>query len=188
MRTKDDWRYIARLMKMKGWTLSSIRKTLKNLGHDIPLSTLSDNLNLMVNSQKDMPEGYLEWMQQGQPQFTSPCALDLDALGVAILLDPDRASLSPADSEICPRNALIVEGYSHEMGDEFTFYSPSKRHKNGLKAYLERERRENRKAEDISDVLGVLGTPSRRGTGSGAVRRLFRQTPRTADGSTHPEA
>lgn len=152
MKTKDDWRYIARLMKMKGWNLSSIRKTLRNIGHDIPISTLSDTLNLQVHENRDLPEGYKNWCIEGQPPLFSPCALDLDALRVALLLVPE-ASLSPADSEICPDFALLVEGEIPEYGDGYTVFKPSKRHKNAVQAYLERERRENRKAADLSDVL-----------------------------------
>jgi hypothetical protein len=152
MVSKDNWRYISRVMRMKGWSLMAIEKTLRNLGHTIPLSTLSDTVTLTVHANREVPDGYREWLAFSYPDEVARKNHTLSLLEVISLVNPDESTLSPAHSEIDPENALLVEGFIPKT-DGFSVYSPSKRNRNGVKAYLERERRENRKMSSIDDIL-----------------------------------
>lgn len=136
MKTKDDWKYVARTMRSKGFSIGSIVSTLENLGHVIPKRTLYDNLRGIF---PDPP-----WVELGFPltewevatyilECEIPRVSDIELEGVSSI--PAVFDLGIPDLADLPREQWI--------------YYPTSANGSGLKTYLHRCNRENRRETQV---------------------------------------
>lgn len=171
-----DWQFIARYMKMLGYSTAAITETLGSLGHFIAARTVRDCLNLRTYQDIEIPSGYPEFrdsiMYELPPIWTEPIGLE-DV--IELLIGINQKYISPG-SEDAWRDSSDSSAYSREYfspddvsqcesdygtggflevasddaeelsSDSFSYWNGDS-HKTGLKRYLDYERRSNSSAE-----------------------------------------
>jgi len=152
------WVYVARLLKMNGFSNHAIRETIRELGYEKSRRAVTDAINLTTFFSSELPDGYLEFcsttfFDDPPTKFHKPTIKELWEM-TKPLVEEKRGGISP-DS------AIIVEGYlsetpqnetdgfaepagnySDEALDNFSFWAGDK-YKDGLHRYLDYEKRSN---------------------------------------------
>ena len=152
------WVYVARLLKMNGFSNHAIRETIRELGYEKSRRAVTDAINLTTFRDSEMPVGYLQFCST---TFFDDPPVKYHKPTINELWQMTKSLVEEKRGGISPDSAIIVEGYlsetpqndddgfvesagfdSDEALENFSFWAGDK-HKDGLHRYLDYEKRSN---------------------------------------------
>jgi hypothetical protein len=156
--SRSNWKYIAKFLRSKGYTVDAIAGTLENLGNNIPLSTLYRNLEGVVCDSEEWEEKYtkplkvyevMRWvLDYGNPHGDSHFSTISDNI-----VETMSSSIAVFDltGSRPSRGVSTSRHYSEEVGYDsgFEFFYPQGSNGSGLKTYLHRCRNQDREMNKL---------------------------------------